>query len=45
MYSLVLREIFKKYHQIDIGLYSYGLFSVDLSPGTVVGRYTLWRVD
>lgn len=40
MYSLVLREIFKKYHQIDIGLYSYGLFSVDLSPGTVVGRYT-----
>jgi virginiamycin A acetyltransferase len=40
MHSLILRAIFKKYHQIDIGLYSYGLFSVDLSPGTVVGRYT-----
>jgi len=40
MYSLVLREIFKQYHQINIGLYSYGLFSVELSPGTIVGRYT-----
>ena len=40
MHSLVLRAVFKKYHQIDIGLYSYGLFSLDLSPGTVVGRYT-----
>lgn len=46
MYSLVLRKIFKKYHQIEIGLYSYGLFSMDLSPvvglprGTIVGRYT-----
>jgi len=39
-YSLVLREIFNKYHKIKIGLYSYGLFSVDLCPGTVVGRYT-----
>lgn len=40
MNSLVLREIFTKYHHIDIGLYSYGLFSVPLSSGTVVGRYT-----
>jgi len=40
MYSLTLREIYDKYHQIKIGLYSYGLFYVELSPGTVVGRYT-----
>lgn len=39
-YSLALREIYGQYHKIKIGLYSYGLFSVDLSPGTVVGRYT-----
>jgi virginiamycin A acetyltransferase len=48
MYSLILRAIFKKYHGIEIGLYTYGLFSVDmptspivgLTPGTTVGRYT-----
>jgi hypothetical protein len=39
-YSLALREIYDEYHKIKIGLYSYGLFAVDLSPGTVVGRYT-----
>jgi acetyltransferase-like isoleucine patch superfamily enzyme len=37
---MTLRKIFKEYHHIEIGLYSYGLFSVDLSLGTVVGRYT-----
>ncbi len=46
MHSVVLREIFKRYHQIDIGLYSYGLFNLNLSPivgltaGISVGRYT-----
>lgn len=40
MYSPALREIFDEYHQIRIGLYSYGLFTAELSPGTVAGRYT-----
>jgi virginiamycin A acetyltransferase len=40
LYSKVLREIFSIYHDIHIGLYSYGGFSVNLPPGTVIGRYT-----
>jgi len=46
MHSLALRNIFKKYHKIEIGLYSYGFFSLNLSPivgltpGVIVGRYT-----
>jgi virginiamycin A acetyltransferase len=40
-YSKTIREIFLQYHQIDIGLYSYGgCFSQDNVPGgTTIGRY------
>jgi acetyltransferase-like isoleucine patch superfamily enzyme len=40
MHSLTLRRIFKDYHNIDIGLYSYGCFNYgDIPSGTVIGRY------
>jgi acetyltransferase-like isoleucine patch superfamily enzyme len=39
IYSTVLREIFDKYHQVKIGLYTYGPFYAYLPPGTVIGRY------
>jgi acetyltransferase-like isoleucine patch superfamily enzyme len=40
-YSGTLRDIFKKYHNIEIGMYSYGgCFSLDnVVPGTKIGRY------
>lgn len=39
-HSETLREIFSKYHDIKIGLYSYGCFSPENIPaGTVIGRY------
>lgn len=40
VYSHTLREIYDKYHQVKMGLYSYGLLSVEIPPGTVIGRYT-----
>jgi len=40
VYSVVLREIFEKHHQVKLGLYSYGILSVNIPPGTIVGRYT-----
>lgn len=40
LYSVVLREIFEKYHQVKIGLYTYGPFYTQLPPGAVIGRYT-----
>lgn len=41
LYSSTLREIYSSYHQIQIGLYSYGgCFSLDhVPPGTIFGRY------
>ena len=40
-YSKTLRAIFKKYHNIEIGMYSYGgCFSLhNVPPGTIIGRY------
>lgn len=38
--SLTLRRIFRDYHGIEVGLYSYGCFVPDSIPaGTRVGRY------
>jgi len=41
MYSLTLRQIYSNYHDINIGLYSYGgCFSlVHVPSGTTFGRY------
>ena len=41
MYSQTLRKIFHKYHNIDVGMYSYGgCFSLENVPsGTTIGRY------
>jgi virginiamycin A acetyltransferase len=40
-YSLLLREIFKKFHAIDVGLYTHGAcFKLDAFPrDTKIGRY------
>jgi acetyltransferase-like isoleucine patch superfamily enzyme len=40
LYSKKLREIFSQHHKIEIGMYSYGGFSLGLPAGTVIGRYT-----
>lgn len=38
--NLALRELFKKRHRIDVGMYSYGCFDQWRMPGPiVVGRY------
>ncbi len=40
MYSLTLRLIFKDYHQIEVGAYSYGCFVPNaIDPFTQIGRY------
>ncbi len=41
MYSPTLRRIYSKYHNIHIGMYSYGsCFDVDnIASGTIIGRY------
>lgn len=41
IYSLTLRRIYRFYHNIQIGMYSYGgCFSLDhVPPGTIWGRY------
>ncbi len=39
-YSKTLRTIFFKYHNIKVGLYSYGTFDTRLPAGMEVGRYT-----
>ncbi len=41
MYSLTLRQIFSKYHGIEVGLYSYGgCFDPSrINPLTKIGRY------
>ena len=39
-HSKTLRAIFTKYHDINIGMYSYGCFSPENIPaGTLIGRY------
>jgi len=40
IYSRVLRKIFSQYHDIHIGMYSYGAFTLSIPAGTVVGRYS-----
>ena len=40
MYSPTLRRIFRDYHGVEVGLYSYGCFRLGSVPsGTVIGRY------
>jgi len=40
MYSQTLREIYRRYHGIDVGLYSYGcFFNYAIRPGVTIGRY------
>ncbi len=40
VYSKTLRAIYAKYHQIDVGLYSYGCFNLNnINAYTKVGRY------
>ena len=40
MYSNTLRKIYRKYHGIDVGLYSYGcFFNYNIRPGVTIGRY------
>lgn len=40
-YSLTVREIFKKYHKVTVGLYSYGECFIpgSFDPNTAVGRF------
>jgi len=38
-YSLILRHIFQKYHNIQVGMYSHFCFRTEFPPGTVIGRY------
>jgi len=40
LYSGTLREIFSKYHGVNVGMYSYGAFHKIPPPGTVIGRYS-----
>jgi acetyltransferase-like isoleucine patch superfamily enzyme len=40
LYSKTLRQIYLKYHGVEIGLYSYGAFHPGFLPGTIVGRYS-----
>lgn len=43
VYSLTIREMFRRFHGVDIGLYTIGPCGGDpenYSPGTVVGRYS-----
>lgn len=40
LFSVTIREIFNKYHNINVGMYSYGCFvSSNIRPFTVFGRY------
>ncbi|RLT93670.1 CatB-related O-acetyltransferase [Ketobacter sp.] len=38
-FSKTLRAIFKDYHQITVGRYSYGCFRRSFPPGTTIGSY------
>jgi virginiamycin A acetyltransferase len=40
LYSVTLRRIYKDFHGVEVGMYSYGCFHPkDIPRGTVVGRY------
>jgi virginiamycin A acetyltransferase len=42
LYSLTIREIYRRFHGVDVGLYTIGPCEVppgNLAPGTIVGRY------
>jgi virginiamycin A acetyltransferase len=40
MYSVTLRKIYSVYHQVEIGLYSYGCFDEErFASNTSIGRY------
>lgn len=34
-----LRELFKHYYQVDIGIFSYGCFKTDIPEGIVIGKF------
>ena len=38
--STWLRWLFKKYHNTDIGIYSYGCFYPNIPDGTVIGKFS-----
>jgi len=39
-YSSTMRNIFKGYHKVEIGMYSYGCFNTpDIGQTTIIGRY------
>jgi len=39
-YSLTLRSIYKDYHKVEIGMYSYGCFNTPaIGQTTIIGRY------
>jgi virginiamycin A acetyltransferase len=43
VYSLTIREIFRRFHGVDVGLYTIGPCESapgNLAPGTTVGRYS-----
>ena len=35
-----LRCLFKKYHNVDIGFYSYGCFNPKIPEGTIIGKFS-----
>jgi acetyltransferase-like isoleucine patch superfamily enzyme len=40
MYSQTIREIYRRFHGIDAGLYTYGcFFNYAIRPGVTIGRY------
>ena len=42
MYSLTVREIYRRYHDLDVGLYTIGPCEAgpeNFAPGTSIGRY------
>lgn len=44
--STLLREIYRKFYDIDIGMYSYGCFNSAFIPkGTKIGRYCSFGPD
>lgn len=43
VYSLTIREIYRQFHGVDVGLYTIGPCDVapgNLAPGTSIGRYS-----
>ncbi|MBN2604074.1 MAG: CatB-related O-acetyltransferase [Candidatus Thermoplasmatota archaeon] len=44
--STLLRDIFKRFYRIDIGMYSYGCFTPErIRPGVKIGRYCSFGPD